>query len=1069
MIKKRNKILLIIILIIAVLGVILALLYFYYPPEIMPSPVINVKSFGVIGDGVADDTQAIQDAVNSLPSGGALFFPNGVYNISSAIQLVSNLNLIGEGESVLKHAFHSTTQSLLLQAVEKENISIDNLRFEGPAQFSFPIEKIKWVYYGIGIDSSKNITIKNSYFTNLDFGLRTQNAGYDNVAKNSVNTNPKGSENIYIFNNTFYNVEGAGYIGFSSARNVYIYNNKINYFSEFAFKLDGTFIGSSTNYTDENWNATPVSPMSKNVVIENNIFDNSYVSSSYIPRATCDDYYDCYYDGVIEVEEYFSDVIIRNNTFRNINADIGHRSIVRIHTAQTTQKVENVTIENNFAKLDGLFTSIFTQSWRNVNISNVKIKNNTILLTKSNVNREGSKSVALLMVQMDDVYPTQIKNIEFSNNFIRTNLKNFAVYKHFYDGNRYIDNLKVENNILAICGNGVCEEEENETCFSDCNPNTFLNLNFNENSGNIAFDSSGLENNGDIINGTWTTGFKNYGLSFNGNSEVNSNFSEPYDLRFGFTTSVWIKPDKFGISGGGDEFLWLGNGSATWDSYAIGMRNDYDRSTNRLVCFMKYNSTVFSQATTSRCEEDEWCLVNCVYDGDVLTIYKNGIKGGRIGVVDKYLSISQARIGSWAGLNNFNGTIDEVKIWARAFSESAIKQMYNRDILALNLSFDEGAGNTTFDSSDYGNNGTLNNTIWTSGIRGNALRFNKTSYIDFAAQLNLNNLVTISAWVYPFNDSTQFIISDRTCTGEGFSLKNNGVAGNINGDFDLNINSLPVNTWSYLTAGYNGSVVKIYINGIEANKTERTGSILNGDKLRIGAGQLQGECINNGGGFNGTIDEVKIWKRALTGEEVIVEYKLNSCGNKKCEANMEESCQSCSKDCGTCPDNNCPAGQTRCSDGVCKNSCDDIDGRVCISNCTNKVCGQNNGCGSKCIVQSCGIGKYCNNSGVCSVNQTFQQNNSTCTPDCLGKQCGDNNCGGSCGACSSDKNCQSGFCILNNNTSGSKETPKFSDKGYLIIKIILITLIVIVSIIIVILILKRKKQNITANNFNNQI
>ena len=51
--------------------------------------VVSVKDFGAVGDGVADDTVAIQAAVNSVSSGGQVYFPSGTYQISSAISLPS--------------------------------------------------------------------------------------------------------------------------------------------------------------------------------------------------------------------------------------------------------------------------------------------------------------------------------------------------------------------------------------------------------------------------------------------------------------------------------------------------------------------------------------------------------------------------------------------------------------------------------------------------------------------------------------------------------------------------------------------------------------------------------------------------------------------------------------------------------------------------------------------------------------------------------------------------------------------------------------------------------------------
>jgi hypothetical protein len=57
--------------------------------------VVNVKDFGAVGDGVADDTAAIQAAINAHR--GKIFFSVGTYKISSTIILKEERILIGEG------------------------------------------------------------------------------------------------------------------------------------------------------------------------------------------------------------------------------------------------------------------------------------------------------------------------------------------------------------------------------------------------------------------------------------------------------------------------------------------------------------------------------------------------------------------------------------------------------------------------------------------------------------------------------------------------------------------------------------------------------------------------------------------------------------------------------------------------------------------------------------------------------------------------------------------------------------------------------------------------------------
>ena len=63
--------------------------------------VIDVRAFGALGDGEHDDTNAIQTAVSSLPAGGRLLFPAGVY-LTRPLQLKSHITLeLAEGATIL--------------------------------------------------------------------------------------------------------------------------------------------------------------------------------------------------------------------------------------------------------------------------------------------------------------------------------------------------------------------------------------------------------------------------------------------------------------------------------------------------------------------------------------------------------------------------------------------------------------------------------------------------------------------------------------------------------------------------------------------------------------------------------------------------------------------------------------------------------------------------------------------------------------------------------------------------------------------------------------------------------
>ena len=59
--------------------------------------IYDVKSFGAIGDGITDDTEAIKNAILSC-DGNTLFFSNGTYLISETLTIPSGTKIMGNGE-----------------------------------------------------------------------------------------------------------------------------------------------------------------------------------------------------------------------------------------------------------------------------------------------------------------------------------------------------------------------------------------------------------------------------------------------------------------------------------------------------------------------------------------------------------------------------------------------------------------------------------------------------------------------------------------------------------------------------------------------------------------------------------------------------------------------------------------------------------------------------------------------------------------------------------------------------------------------------------------------------------
>jgi hypothetical protein len=75
---------------------------------------VSVKDFGAVGDGVADDTAAIQAAIDSFASGqGTVYFPKGTYLVASTITIDQDrVNLIGAGQWVTQIKFQPTADDI---------------------------------------------------------------------------------------------------------------------------------------------------------------------------------------------------------------------------------------------------------------------------------------------------------------------------------------------------------------------------------------------------------------------------------------------------------------------------------------------------------------------------------------------------------------------------------------------------------------------------------------------------------------------------------------------------------------------------------------------------------------------------------------------------------------------------------------------------------------------------------------------------------------------------------------------------------------------------------------------
>ena len=196
--------------------------------------------------------------------------------------------------------------------------------------------------------------------------------------------------------------------------------------------------------------------------------------------------------------------------------------------------------------------------------------------------------------------------------------------------------------------------------------------------------------------------------------------------------------------------------------------------------------------------------------------------------------------------------------------------------LVAAFSFDEGSGDTTTDVSGKMNSGTVSNATWTTaGKYGGALTFNGTDalvVVNSSASLNVTNAMTQEAWVYPtasksswstvMHRQTDAYYLHASCP-DGAMRPAGGAIFNGTESYVASAGAIPLNTWTHLAATYDGTTLKIYINGTLSSSKTATGDVQsNANPLRIGGNYPYGQF------FEGKIDEVRVYNRALSQSEI---------------------------------------------------------------------------------------------------------------------------------------------------------------------------------------------------------
>jgi len=210
-------------------------------------------------------------------------------------------------------------------------------------------------------------------------------------------------------------------------------------------------------------------------------------------------------------------------------------------------------------------------------------------------------------------------------------------------------------------------------------------------------------------------------------------------------------------------------------------------------------------------------------------------------------------------------------------SASVTKAQSADPSLILSLSFDDGSGKVAKDLSKYGNNGALKgDPKWVDGKFGKALQLNgSTDWVEVphADILSVDKEVTIMAWIkadrYEVPGAGYQGIVAKSNSPRSYSLYTTA-AGILHfstaGVGTTSIAKVPLKEWVHITVEVVGGKHRYYFNG-KLDSESGSGVVLPGltDKDVV----LVGKTGESSREFQGIIDEVRIWNKALSADEIV--------------------------------------------------------------------------------------------------------------------------------------------------------------------------------------------------------
>jgi hypothetical protein len=456
-----------------------------------------------------------------------------------------------------------------------------------------------------------------------------------------------------------------------------------------------------------------------------------------------------------------------------------------------------------------------------------------------------------------------------------------GVFSQWFDGR--IDEVRIYNR--ALDGGEVAADRAAPIQTPQAAP--IAAYSFDEGEGAVAEDLTGNEHNGALEGAEWTNGKYGSALKFDGEEDCLS-IPESPDFQFSeeFTLEAWVRPTSSGIRAiisAEDE-----SAAEEEEPFAYSLLTGGEEEGPRGWFRKGGESGHGGVGGGEELPQNAWSHLALTDDGAKLRLYIDGQLVATQPAIPLTVAKGPLTIGCLAQFGNyFKGKIDEVRVYNRALDGGEVAADKTAPIQTPQAgpvaaySFDVGEGAVAEDVTGNEHDGNLEGAGWARGRYGSGLQFdgeNDCLSIPNSAELNFSEEFTVEAWVRPSDEENRAIITQEdNAAAEGeepfaYSLLVGGEGGGPRGwlrrggeeghEGVAGGDPLPPGAWSHVAFIDDGARLRVYLDGelVGTNPTI---------PLTAAAGPLSIGCLAEYGNyFKGRLDEVRIYNRALDGEEV---------------------------------------------------------------------------------------------------------------------------------------------------------------------------------------------------------